>query len=224
MNSSTRASYRFGDHLPIRPIEPGSTVLVSGPALSGGEALARSLVGDSIGTDESGLFISTNTSGEKLLDRCRQRHGSLAPSQLGVIDCSGQEGGGSQYEVPIQYVSSQRDLTGISIQFTALHEPLSTNAADGRVRTGLISLSSMLMYVDLETVFRFAQTLSVRIGTTDGFGVFAIDPTAHEPRTVNTFSQIADGRIEIREADAGGSELRTRGLTDQPDGWQSVSL
>lgn len=222
--SSSLHSYGFADELPLRSISPGSTVLVSGPALSGGEALARLLVGDSIETDESGLFISTTTSGGKLLDRCRQRYGSFDPTQLGVIDCSGQEGGDSRYEVPIQYVSSQRDLTGISIQFTALHEPLSSNAADGRVRTGLISLSSMLMYVDLETVFRFAQTLSVRISTTGGLGVFAIDPTAHEPQTVNTFSQIADGRIEVREADGGGSELRIRGLPDQPNGWQSVSL
>ncbi len=223
MSRDSEAGYRFADGVPIQPIAPGVTVLVVGPALSGGEDLARSLVADSIETDESALFISTNMQGEKLLKKCHRTHGSPDPDQLGVIDCSGQESGQS-IDVPIRYVSSQSDLTGISIQFTSLHESLSANATDGRVRTGLISLSSLLMYVELETVFQFTQTLAGQISTTGGLGVLAIDPTIHEAQTVNTFGQIADGLIELREADGGERELRTQGLTGQPDGWQPVSL
>jgi hypothetical protein len=198
--------------------------LVVGPALSGGEEIARTLVADSIGTDESGLFIATNVSGEKLLQTCHRTHSSPDPTQFGIVDCSGQDTGDGDHEIPIRYVISQSDLTGISIQFTALQESLSANAADGRVRTGLISLSSLLMYVDLKTVFQFTQTLAGRISTTGGLGVLAIDPTIHETQSVNTFAQIADGLIEVREADDGGTELRTQGLPDQPDGWQPVSL
>jgi len=223
MSHDFRGGYRFGEGLPIRPIPPGSTVLVTAPALSGGEDLARRLVADSIGTDESGLFISTNMTGEKLLQTCRRTHDSPAAAQLGIIDCSGQDPGRSDHEIPIRYVSSQSDLTGISIQYTALYEPLAANAAAGRVRTGLISLSSLLMYVDLKTVFQFAQTLAGRIGTTGGLGVVAIDPTVHETQAVNTFAQIADGLIEVREVDS-GTELRTQGLPNQPEGWQPVSL
>ena len=224
MSHDSRGGYRFGEGLPLRPIPPGSTVLVTGPALSGGEDLARRLVADSIGTDESGLFISTNMTGEKLLQTCRRTHDSPTAAQLGIIDCSGQDSGHTDHEIPIRYVSSQSDLTGISIQYTALYEPLAANAAAGRVRTGLISLSSLLMYVDLKTVFQFAQTLAGRIGTTGGLGVVAIDPTVHETQAVNTFAQIADGLIEVREVDDGGTQLRTQGLPAQPDGWLSVSL
>lgn len=224
MSRDTDTGYSFSDSLPVRSIPPGSTVLVVGPALSGGEDLARALVADSIGTDESGLFISTNMTGEKLLKACHRSHGSFDPAQFGVIDCSGQDSSQPQYDGPIRYVTSQSDLTGISIQFTALHELLSANATDGRVRTGLISLSSLLMYVDLKTIFQFAQTLSGRISITNGLGVFAIDPTIHDTQTVNTFGQIADGLIELREADDGGNELRIKGFPDQPNGWHSFSV
>lgn len=222
MSDDADAAYRFADSVPVRPVPAGSTVLVVGPALSGGEELALSLVADSIGTDEAGLFISTNTTGEKLLKTCHRTHGSPSDAQLGIIDCTGQDASQPESEIPIRYVS-QSDLTGISIEYTALHESLAANAADGRIRTGLISLSSLLMYVDLKTVFQFTQTLAGRISTTGGLGVLAIDPTIHDTQDVNTFAQIADGLIELREADD-GTELRTQGLPDQPDGWRPVSL
>jgi hypothetical protein len=218
------SGYGFADGVPLRQVPPGSTLLVAGPALSGGEDLARSLVADSIGTDDGGLFILTNESCQKLLQACHRTHGSPDSTQFGVIDCSGQETGRAQHNVPVKYVSSQSDLTGISMRFSSLYESLYANANGGRIRTGLISLSSLLMSVDLETVFQFAQTLSGRIDTTGGLGVFAIDPTTHDAQTVNTFSQIADGLIEVRQTDDTGRELRVRGLQNQPDGWQPFSL
>ena len=126
----------------------------------------------------------------------------------------------------MKYVSTQSDLTGIGMKFSALYESLYGAAAGGRVRTGLISLSSLSMYVDLRKLFQFAQTLSSRIDSAGGLGAFTIDPTTHDTRTVNTLSQVADGRIDVREPEVDGvdGELRIRGLADQPLGWQPFSV
>lgn len=134
--------------------------------------------------------------------------------------------GHSGLDAQVKYVSTQSDLTGIGMKFSSLYESLYGTVSGGRVRTGLISLSSLAMYVDLRTLFQFVQTLSGRIDSADGLGVFAIDPTTHDTRTVNTLSQAADGRIEVREpeSEAGDGELRVRGLPDQPSGWQPFSL
>lgn len=81
------------------------------------------------------------------------------------------------------------------------------------------------MYVELRTLFRFAQTLSGRIDSAGGLGVMAIDPTTHDTRTVNTLSQVADGKVEIRDHDGEyDGELRVRGLPDQPSEWTPFSL
>jgi hypothetical protein len=71
------------------------------------------------------------------------------------------------------------------------------------------------MYVDLRKLFQFAQTLSGRIDSAGGLGVFTLDPTTHDTQTVNTLSQVADGRIDIREPEEGDAdgELRIRGLS-----------
>jgi KaiC/GvpD/RAD55 family RecA-like ATPase len=218
--------YEFAEGVPVNPIAQGSTVLVAGPALSRTDALARSLVADSTDAGEGGLFISTNQTCKKLLTACRGTHPALDATRVGIIDCSGQEMSKAGLEARVKYVSTQSDLTGIGMKFSALYQSLYADAVDGRVRTGLLSLSSLAMYVDLRTLFQFVQTLSGRIDSADGLGVFTLDPTTHDTKTVNTLSQAADGRIEVREPEGveGDGELRVRGLPDQPSGWQPFEL
>jgi len=228
MSGEQTDGYAFDDGLPIDPIDPGSTVLVAGPAFSPAEAVVRSLVMGGTSVEEGSLFISTSMTTEKLLKACRRTNPSLDTALTGIIDCSGQEPKPSEIDAEVKYVSTQSDLTGIGMKFSALYESLYADAVDGRVRTGLISLSSLAMYVDLRKLFRFAQTLSGRIDSAGGLGVFAIDPTTHDERTVNTLGQVADGRIEVREYDgddeAIDGELRVQGLPAQPSGWQPFSL
>lgn len=213
--------YGFAAGLPVEPVAPGSTVLVAGPALSRAEDLALSMVADGNAAGEANLFISTNMTCKTLLGTCERTHPDFDGERAAVIDCSGQDLGQAQFEAQVRSVSTQSDLTGIGMKASALYESLYTTATEGRVRSSLVSLSSLSMYVDLRSLYQFAQTLSGRIDSADGLGVFAIDPTTHDTQTVNTLSQVADGRVDVREADGeGDGELRVRGLRDQPDGWQ----
>jgi KaiC/GvpD/RAD55 family RecA-like ATPase len=225
MSRAETETYAFDDSLPIEPIEAGSTVFVAGPALSRAEDLALSLVADGGAAGDGMLFISTNNTSEKLLGSCQRLRPGFDAARTGVIDCSGQGLTPSKFDAEIKTISTQSDLTGIGMKFSALYEGLYMKA-DERVRTGLISLSSLLMYVDLRSLFRFVQTISGRIDSAGGLGVFSIDPTTHDEQTVNTLSQAADGRIEVREAEDGDAdgELRVRGLPNQPEGWQPFSL
>jgi KaiC/GvpD/RAD55 family RecA-like ATPase len=228
--SSDDSGYDFGDGLPIAPVAPGSSVLVSGEQFSRADDLARSMVLDGQQRDEGSLFITTNKSYTKLLDACRQSHPALEPAQLRILDCTGQDMATATQNVQAKYVSTQSDLTGIGMKFSALYESLYENMRNGRIRVGLSSLSSLAMYVDLRTLFRFAQTLSGRIESADGLGVFTINPSAHDSQTVSTLSQVADGKIEVQNveegdefADADG-KLRVRGLRNQSSGWQPFTL
>lgn len=218
--------YEFGEGIPIEPIDAGTTVLVAGPALSPAEDLARSMVAYGTGFREGSLFISTNTTCKKLLQSCQREDPAVDATHMGIIDCSGQDIGKAELDAEVKYVSTQSDLTGIGMKFSALYESMYPNVVEGRVRTGLISLSSLSMYVDMRALFQFAQTLSGRIDSADGLGVFALDPTTHDTKTVNTLSQATDGRIEVREPEESDadSELRVRGLSDQQSQWQPFNL
>ena len=226
MSSDDPTGYTFPEWIPLEPIDTGSTVIVAGPAFSNSEELVEGLVAGGTPGGEGALFMSTNDTCRKLLKSLRLTAADLDRSRLGVIDCSGQEIGRDAPDIQVKYVSTQSDLTGIGMKFSALYESLYGVATEGRVRTGLVSLSSLSMYVDLRTLFQFAQTLSGRIDSADGLGAFTIDPTTHDTQTVNTLSQVADGRIDVREpeVDDADAELRVRGLSGQPSGWQPFSL
>jgi len=215
--------YAVGDALPLSDIEPGTTVFVAGPALSSAEDLARALVLAGGDGGDGALFVSTNRAATKLLDGCERLAPALDPGRIGVVDCSGQEI--EETRARVETVSNPADLTGIGIKFSALYEALHADGAE-RVRAGLITVSTLLMYSDLRAVFRFLHTLSGRITTTGGIGVFAIDPETHDEQTVNTLNQLCDGRIDVRETDAedADGELRVRGLDDQPTEWTPFSL
>jgi hypothetical protein len=227
MSASGGASYTFGDVLPIEPIDPGTTVLVSGEGFSRADDVAQRMVADGTERDEGALFVSTNVTAGKLVEDCRRTHPALEVGRMGIVDCTGQGMPGDQGGAAIRYVSTQSDLTGIGMRFSALYESMYESAVEGRVRVGLFSLSSLAMYVELRKLFRFAQTISSRIGTAGGLGVFTIDPATHDGKTRSTLEQVADGKIEVEDADGDAGtdgRLRVRGLPDQPDGWQSFDL
>jgi KaiC/GvpD/RAD55 family RecA-like ATPase len=223
MSQSSGGAYGFSDAIPVEPIDAGATVFVSGPALSPAEDLAQRLVADGCQSGDGSLFITTNVTSDRLLDGCQRTHPDFDFGRAGVIDCSGQDVSDRRQAAQVKYISTQSDLTGIGMKFSSLYESLYMESG-GPVRTGLLTVSSLAMYVDLRKLFQFIQTLSARIDSADGIGVFAIDPTTHDTRTINTLSQVADGRIEVREADDADGELRVRGLAGQPDDWQPFTL
>jgi len=83
---------------------------------------------------------------------------------------------------------------------------------------GLHSLSQLLMYADVKTVFRFLHILTGRISSADALGVCTLDSEAHDGQTVHTVRQLFDGMIETRTG-RDSREFRVRGLDGVDDGW-----
>lgn len=225
MHSEADTAYKFNDEVPINQLPAGTNILVSGPAFSPAEELAQLLVTAGAKYDEGMMFISTNMTAKKLLAACQQLRPGFDSTHVGIVDCSGQEMLQLQSPAQVKYVSTQSDLTGIGMKFSSLYQSLYENVRDGRIRTGFSSLSSLAMYVDFRIMYRFLQTLSSRIDSSGGLGVFLIDPTAHEEQIVSTVRQAVDGEIAVRESEGtADGELRIRGMRGQPNGWQSFSL
>lgn len=213
--------YDVGDSLPVDELDAGS-YLLAGPAMSGKYELLLDLIEDGIDHDEGGLLVTTNKSAAKIIADLETRIEPL-PDQFRIVDCvTEQQGTDDRYpEDRVEYVSSPADLTGIGI---GVSEQLRRFAAADVTQTRIVfdSLSTLLMYAELETVFRFLHVLSGRVESIDGLGFFAIDPTTHESDTINTLKQLFDGMIELRESDS-GLEIRIIGVTGVAKEWASVS-
>ncbi|GAA0201828.1 hypothetical protein GCM10009000_015020 [Halobacterium noricense] len=88
-------------------------------------------------------------------------------------------------------------------------------------RIAFDSLSTLLMYSNLQTVFRFLHVFTGRVQSAEALGLFIVDSTAHDNQTMSTLRQLFDGEIEVREAEGDESELRVKGV-GKTAGWQSL--
>jgi KaiC/GvpD/RAD55 family RecA-like ATPase len=207
----------------LRDVRPGSSILLSGPAMSGKQRLAYDILTDGARDGEGAVVVSTNDSARNIAQVFQDEVSQLSDSQLGVVDCRG-EGGVDADELDgtfVHQVSSPGDLTGIGIGITKAIEGLHT-AGRTRGRLALVSLSTMLTYTDKKTVFKFCHVLSSRLDTADYIGVFTIDSGAHDSQTLQVIKQAFDGLIEVREAEAGGREARVLGLANEPTAWKQL--
>lgn len=202
--------------LPLSPVRVGQVVLVEGAILEGVSAFLLRATDPPDG--EGAIIISTNTGGRRVFDRRRDAGCDPgADERVCVVDCVSRQQGTEVDERNVQSVSNPADLTGIGMRTSEFYRLFGDEGID-RVRVGLLSASTLLMYADLRRVSRFIHVLMGRVASADGLGMIAIDRTAHEDQAVSTIQQLCDGRIEVRKGGDGG-ELRVSGLPDQPDGW-----
>ncbi|QLG27165.1 recombinase RecA [Halorarum halophilum] len=181
-------------------IDPGSNVLITGPPLSGKRELALDILAEGVEDGEGAIIVTTKDGADRLLDRLGRRV-DYEGKPVAVVDTvTRQQGVGDvRDDEYVKYTSSPVDLTGVGIKLSEFLESFYKDRGITRNRVMLHSLSTLLMYSDLQTVFRFLHVFTGRIQSVDGFGVYCIDSTAHDDQTMNTLKQLFDGVIETAE-------------------------
>jgi len=203
--------------VPVDEFAPGTSILIAGPPLTRKRELMIRLLGDDA-ADEGSIMVTTKMGAGKLLELFREWNGDRPADRLHVVDCVTKERGiGMVRETETTaYLSSSRDLTGLSIELSGLFQRY--HRSGDPMRFGVHSLSTFLMYHNLPRVYRMMHVLSGQIESVDGLGVFVVDsPTDRE---LEMLSQLIDGVIETRETDT-GCECRLRGLGGRAAGWQA---
>ena len=181
-------------------VPPGTNVLVSGPPLSGKRSLCLDILASGVENDEGAIIVTTKDGADRVLSDFETRT-PYEDRPVAVVDCvTRQQGVGDvRDDDRIKYTSSPVDMTGIGIKLSEFLQGFYQNRGIERNRVMLHSLSTLLMYADLQTVFRFLHVFTGRIQSVDGLGVFAIDDSAHDDQTMNTLKQLFDGIVTTQE-------------------------
>lgn len=189
-------------------VPSGTNLLVRGPPMSGKVALQRTLLTEGLNREQGVVFATVTKGGAAVLTDMQSRIPSNV-ARMGVIDCNaGQSSNGAPKQ--ISQIASPADLTGIGIEVSRWFTRFEQDQATTGVRFSIDSLSSMLMYADLQRVFRFMHVLTNRIRQADGLGLFGFNPHSHDDKTVNTLTQLFDGQIVVHHDDDPSLVLRNR--------------
>jgi len=210
-------AYDVGDVLPVDSVPAGTNLLIGGPPMTGKAALALSLISDGCPRDEGAVVVTTRDDADRLLSRTTALADAVAEGRAGIVDCVTRGRGDDPRETAWKrYVSSPGDVTDVGIRTAGLLRALDERGVE-RVRAGLVSLSTMLMYVEPRRLFRFLHVYTGRVQAGDllGLGVMQLG----DREAFDTFAPLFDGMVQTRLNDRDERELRVVGVVDSPTDW-----
>ncbi len=207
--------YELGSVAAETSASPGTNLLITGPPMTGKRRVALDILAEGGETGEGSIVVTTKDSAEKILTEFGNRIGDEDDVHVGVVDCVSKQQGVSNLEDDrrVKYASSPVDMTGIGIKLSEFIEEFHGTRGIENNRILLHSVSTLLMYADLQTVFRFLHVFTGRVQSAEALGVYVIDSTAHDDQTMNTLKQLFDGVLEVDADDDGETTITTRGLT-----------
>jgi KaiC/GvpD/RAD55 family RecA-like ATPase len=179
-------------------VEPGTNILFTGPPLSGKRSIMMDTLAAGTDRDEGAIVVTTKDGADRVL-RDYEKRTPYEGKPVAVVDCvTRQQGGDTRESDRIKYASSPVDMTGIGIKLSEFLQAFGDRGID-RNRVMVHSLSTLLMYSDLQTVFRFLHVFTGRVQSVDGLGLYSIDSTAHDDQAMNTLKQLFDGIVTVPE-------------------------
>ncbi|WP_424015017.1 RAD55 family ATPase [Halorubrum xinjiangense] len=179
-------------------VEPGTNILLTGPPLSGKRSIMMDILAAGTDRDEGAIVVTTKDGADRVL-RDYDKRTPYEGKPVAVVDCvTRQQGGDTRESDRIKYTSSPVDMTGIGIKLSEFLQAFGDRGIE-RNRVMVHSLSTLLMYSDLQTVFRFLHVFTGRVQSVDGLGLYSIDSTAHDDQAMNTLKQLFDGIVTVPE-------------------------
>jgi len=202
----------------VGPVPPGTNILVIGPPMSSKDVLLMQMTAYAFMNNEAVIFVSTNIPGNKLVDMLHDIDG-FNEEKIGIVDCIARTLGSMSPETDlIQMASSPVDLTGIGVRISKYFEDFYMRKGIKKIRLIMNSLSTILMYSNIKTVYRFLHVFTGRTRSADALGLFGIESDMHDEQTLSTLKQLFDGVIELKmEGDK--EYIRAVGFTPKPTEW-----
>lgn len=211
----------------IGEVQPGTNILLVGAPMSGKSFFLRQLFYDGLENKEAGIYISTKETWAKLcewFDACGK---GLEPfrEKYGVVDCVSRSLKIEVKEPPKNVIcaASPIDMTGISVALNKFLEEFLRDKQIKKVMVVVESLSNLLMYSNLQTVYRFLHVFTAKVRAADALGVYSVEEGMHSPQTIATLKQLVQGMIELKDAD-NKRLLRVVGLTPAPSKWRDYRI
>jgi len=179
----------------------GSNIMLLGPAMCEKDALVYNILYAGLTRGESAILVTTEETGSGVLKWFKQRELEINRKRFGIVDCVSTSLGIRVSDTEnIKMAPSPLDITGIGIKISQLLKQFSDDE-NRKTRLIINSLSTMLMYSNLQTVFRFLHVFTGRIKAADALGIYVLEAGMHD----NFF-------------------IRAMGLGVKPTGWIEYNL
>jgi len=172
----------------IGGLKKGSNILLIGPPMSGKEAISNHMMYPGATENENAvILLTTHEPAIHILERFKENKLNVSLSKVGIVDCVSKMLGGEAVETEnIKIVSNPTDLTGIGVKISQFFEDFFIKKNIRKIQLHIDSLSTILMYSNIQTVFRFLHVFTGRIKAAGALGIYVIDSGMHDEQVIAT--------------------------------------
>jgi len=204
----------------IGGIKKGSNIMLIGPPMCGKEIILYSIMYHGTSKNENAVItVSTRESAIHILEWFNEQKLILPLARVGIVDCVTKTLGGASVENEnIKIASSPVDLTGIGVKISQFFEEYFMKKNIRKTQLHINSLSTILMYSNIQTVFRFLHVFTGRIKAAGSLGIYVLESGMHDEQAISTLKQLFDGMIEIK-SENDKNFIRAVGLSPKPTPW-----
>lgn len=209
-------------------LNPGTNILILGPAFSSAEQVATFLGRPVQG--EYMILLTTESQATDMLDYFKTN--KFDTDYIGIIDAITKS---SSATVPdskkVKYVGSPNDLTGMDIRFSQLTEDIMKGAFTDDpnqlfptpIRYCVLSLTSMLMFRKIDVIYQFLHIVTSKLKKMGSIGIFLLNSESFDQKTVAIVKQLMNMVVEIKNDDAGTS-MRIQGTMGISMNWRGFHM
>lgn len=187
----------------IGNVPSGSNVLLIGPPMTGKSILVRDFFCTGLKEGEGGIYITTKDTASKLCQSFKESGCDLQSYEgaFGIIDCVSRTLPAEDKEPikNVKYAASAIDMPTISIGLNEFLKRLIKEKKIDKIRVVVESLSNLLMYSNLQTVYRFLHVFTSSTRAADAVSIYSAEEGMHTPETITTLKQLVQMAIEIQE-------------------------
>ena len=201
-------------------IRKGTNIMLIGPPMSQKDDIMYNIMYHGTAVNENAVIaVTTLGSATYIMEWFKENKLALPMSIVGIIDCITESTGVSASETEsIKIVSSPADLTGIGVRISQFFEDFLIKKNNRKIQLHINSLSTILMYSNIQTVFRFLHVFTGRIKEAGTLGIFVVDSGMHDDHTIATLKQLFDGIVEIK-SENDRNFIRIVGMSSKPTPW-----
>ncbi|MCK4928796.1 MAG: recombinase RecA [Methanosarcinales archaeon] len=208
----------------INGIRTGSNIMIIGPPMSGKETIVNNIVYNGLNEGEAAVIVTTREPGESVVDWFSYNNLEIPIEHLGIVDCVTKTlGVPTSDTATIRRASSPVDLTGIGVKISQFLEDFWMKQNIQKTRLCINSLSTILMYSNIQTVFRFLHVFTGRVKASGALGIYVVEDGMHDEQAIATLKQLFDGVIEIRQ-ESDIHYIRTTGMSQKPSDWYEYTI
>ncbi|MFZ3168276.1 MAG: ATPase domain-containing protein [Candidatus Methanoperedens sp.] len=206
-------------------IRKNSNIMLIGPPMCGKEDILNYIMYHGAVKNENAVItVTTRESAPHILEWFKENKLDLPLDRIGIIDCVSKTLGCTVPENEnIKIASSPVDLTGIGVRISQFFEEFLMKKNNQKIQLHINSLSTILMYSNIQTIFRFLHVFTGRIKSTGSLGIYVIESGMHDNQTIATLKQLFEGMIEIK-TENDKNFIRVVGLSSKPTPWLEYEI